>query len=243
MIAWLSFLVALLWICGAQAQTIGVILNSGGTAVIGANPAGTQISTSDSRWLAWQAIWGPNGSVAAAAKYDAAYAALIAPGFALTSAALSCVPCYFPVDQSAQSNYSAQYQSIVNDAIVQGSISGTTFTPTAVISGAIGANEFVYGSNVAPGTEITGGSGSSWTVNTSQTISSEYLFIGGLGTGWVTGSAYPVSDVGGALHSMSPVTFMQFRTALGALAACSRQAWAANGGAFPASCNLAATIP
>lgn len=238
-----AFAIALLQIAPLQAQTVGVILSNDGTAVVGANPAGTQISTSDSRWVAWQNKWGPTGSVANSGKYNTAYAALIVPGFALTSSSLSCSPCYFPVDATTQENLTARYQQIIGDAIAVGQISGTALTVSSLVSGTITNNGYVYGSGVTPGTQITSGSGSSWVVNNSQTVGSEYLFIGGLGTGWSTGSSTGLVDVSGSIHFFNPTQFLSYTSALGALAACSFQAWSANGNSFPSNCNLAATIP
>jgi hypothetical protein len=70
---------------------------------------------------------------------------------------------------SATANYaSAQFT---------GSISGTTLTVSAVASGslAIGQSLFDATGDIAPGTTITAGSGSSWTVSQSQTVASEAM--------------------------------------------------------------------
>jgi hypothetical protein len=55
------------------------------------------------------------------------------------------------------------------------SISGTTMTVTGTPTGTIAIGQFVYGAGVAPGTCITAGSGTSWTVAVSQTVTSEAL--------------------------------------------------------------------
>jgi hypothetical protein len=59
-----------------------------------------------------------------------------------------------------------------------GSISGTTLTVTSVTSGAIAVGQTVTDSSgdVLPGTVITSGSGLSWTVNNSQTVTAETMF-------------------------------------------------------------------
>ena len=54
-------------------------------------------------------------------------------------------------------------------ATFTGSISGTTLTVSSV-SGTIAIGAFVKGDGVSPGTIITAGSGSSWTVSVSQTV-------------------------------------------------------------------------
>ena len=53
------------------------------------------------------------------------------------------------------------------------SISGTTLTTSASTGVAIG--QFVYGASVQPGTRITAGTGTSWTVSVSQTAGSETM--------------------------------------------------------------------
>jgi hypothetical protein len=50
-------------------------------------------------------------------------------------------------------------------ASITGSISGTTLTVASVISGAVAIGDMVTGTGVAQGCVITGGSGTSWTVN------------------------------------------------------------------------------
>jgi hypothetical protein len=244
-----AFIILLLLSGVAQAQHVGVILNSSGTAVVGANPSGTPISTSDSRWLAWQT---QNNTINTNIKYNTVYAALIAPGFALTSSSLSCSPCYFPIDNSTLQNLSLQYQSIVNDAIIQASIAtdGTMTVSSIYSPPALAVNQYIYGTGVPTSAQIvalgsgTGGTGT-YTISPapSTSIATEYIFSGGLGTGWVTGSTYPIQDISGNLHSFNPVQFLNYRSALGVLANCSEQAWLANSQAFPSNCTLTATIP
>ena len=55
-----------------------------------------------------------------------------------------------------------------------GVIAGTALT-TSATTGTIAVGQFVYGASVAPGTLITGGSGTSWTVAVSQTVGSEAM--------------------------------------------------------------------
>jgi hypothetical protein len=58
------------------------------------------------------------------------------------------------------------------------SISGTTMTVTAVASGNLMTNQFVFGPNVVPGTYITSAPGSgpgTYTISTSQTVASEAM--------------------------------------------------------------------
>ena len=249
-----------------KAQTVGVLLNSSSTAVVGTDPVGSPgtggtvysticatIGTGcvavDPRWTAWLATV---NAAAASQQYAVAYTQLIAPGFALTSSSLSCAPCMLPIDTGTLQNLSLQYQSIVNDAIIQASM-GTdgTMTVTALYSPpSLAVNQFVYGTGIPPGAQITaegsgtGGTGT-YTVSPapSSAVSSEFMFVGGLGTGWVTGSSYPIIDLSGVPHYFTPVQFMNYRTSLGVLAACSQQAWVANGNAFPGNCALSATIP
>lgn len=77
----------------------------------------------------------------------------------------------------------AQVESIqINDtdgaaAGFTGSISGTTLSTSGVTGTiAIGQSVMDLSGNVTPGTVITAGSGSSWTVNISQTVGSETMY-------------------------------------------------------------------
>lgn len=55
-------------------------------------------------------------------------------------------------------------------AIITGSISGTTLTVASVVSGAVAISQILSGLNVLSNTTITAGSGTSWTVAPSQTV-------------------------------------------------------------------------
>jgi hypothetical protein len=59
-----------------------------------------------------------------------------------------------------------------------GSISGTALTVSGV-TGTIAIGQTLYGAGVTAGTTITGGSGTSWTVNNSQTVTSESMAAAG----------------------------------------------------------------
>ena len=61
--------------------------------------------------------------------------------------------------------------STPNSAIFQGTISGNTLTITRVISGTIAINQSLFGLGVPNETVITAGSGTSWTINNTATIS------------------------------------------------------------------------
>jgi hypothetical protein len=66
----------------------------------------------------------------------------------------------------------------LGNAVVMAHMAGNTLTIDSVISGAVGINSFVGGNGVNNGTQITAGSGTSWTVNgAGQTISSEKMII------------------------------------------------------------------
>ena len=54
-----------------------------------------------------------------------------------------------------------------------GSITGTTLTVTSVVSGTITVGNALYGTGILQGTFIVSGSGSTWTVNLSQTVVSD----------------------------------------------------------------------
>jgi hypothetical protein len=57
-----------------------------------------------------------------------------------------------------------------NSAVFEGTISGTTLTITSVLSGTITAGQALFGVGIANQTVIVSGSGSTWTLNQSNTI-------------------------------------------------------------------------
>lgn len=59
-----------------------------------------------------------------------------------------------------------------------GSISGNTLTVSSVASGSLAIGQFITDTagNIVSGTQITAGSGTSWTVSIAQTVSSETMF-------------------------------------------------------------------
>lgn len=83
-------------------------------------------------------------------------------------------------------------------AVFRGSISGTTLTIASVSSGTIAIGQQVLGVGVANETVITGGSGTSWTVNISQTVAAESMSsvtVGAVFTGAIAGTTLTVSSV------------------------------------------------
>ena len=58
-----------------------------------------------------------------------------------------------------------------NSAVFEGTISGTTLTVTRVLSGTIAASQAIFGVGISNETVIVSGSGTSWTLNQSHTIS------------------------------------------------------------------------
>ena len=58
-----------------------------------------------------------------------------------------------------------------NSAVFEGTISGTTLTVTRVLSGTIATNQALFGVGISNETVIVSGSGSTWTLNQSHTIS------------------------------------------------------------------------
>jgi len=72
-----------------------------------------------------------------------------------------------------------------------GGISGTTLTVSAIASGVIFPGQRISGTGVTSGTEIISGSGTTWTVNISQTVSGGTTFTGAAG---VTAPTMPSGD-------------------------------------------------
>jgi len=83
-------------------------------------------------------------------------------------------------------------------AVFRGSISGTTLTISSLSSGTIAAGQQLFGVGVANETVITGGSGTSWTINISQTVADEGMSsaaVGAVLTGDIAGTTLTVSAV------------------------------------------------
>ncbi len=109
------------------------------------------------------------GGLLALLGAGAAYGAGQFPGYPLAVAPLSGFE-YVPADTG----------DVATMASFTGSISGTTLTATS-ITGSIYAGQNIRGANVAPGTAIVSGSGGTWTVSVSQTVSSTAMTSGGGG--------------------------------------------------------------
>jgi uncharacterized phage protein gp47/JayE len=62
------------------------------------------------------------------------------------------------------------------DAQFTATISGTDLTVSSVASGALAIGQTVLGPNILPGTTITGGTGTAWTVSTSQNVASQTMY-------------------------------------------------------------------
>ncbi len=74
-----------------------------------------------------------------------------------------------------------KYQVAVGPTCVfTGSISGTTLTVSSVTSGGINIDDPLTGPNITANTTITAGSGTSWTVSISQTVTSQTMNTGGV---------------------------------------------------------------
>jgi len=84
-------------------------------------------------------------------------------------------------------------------AVFQGTISGTTLTVTRVISGTISANQSLFGVGVTNETIIISGSGTTWTLNQSMTVSTAIQMnsaaVAGVITASISGSTLTVTAV------------------------------------------------
>jgi hypothetical protein len=247
MIMRLILLAALLFSTAAEAQTVNVILSGDTTKVLGAvpsgptyNPSATTINTSDARWTAYLANLAAQQALAA---YQGAYQTQLALGIVLTSTGTPALNDSYPLDDLTQGNLQGIYSGIVGATFITGSISGPTLTVGSTQSGAVAANQFLSGTGVTAGTQIASGSGSTWTVNNSQAVSSEAMIVGGLGTGFPGGqSTVPLANLAhNTTHNFGPVDFMNYRNAVvNYLLQCSYQVYVTNGNTFPSN---AVTIP
>jgi hypothetical protein len=87
--------------------------------------------------------------------------------------------------------------SVTSGAIINGTISTTTLTVNSLTSGTVAIGQMVTGAGIAQGTIIAAGSGSSWTVNISQSVGPEAMTCAIGGVQLVPNSIY-VSAYGGS---------------------------------------------
>jgi hypothetical protein len=84
-------------------------------------------------------------------------------------------------------------------AVFQGTISGTTLTVTRVISGTIAANQSLFGIGITPETVIVSGSGTTWTLNQSNSIATAIQMnsaaVAGVITSSIAGTTLTVTAV------------------------------------------------
>jgi len=84
-------------------------------------------------------------------------------------------------------------------AVFQGTISGTTLTVTRVISGTIASGQSLFGVGITSETVIVSGSGTTWTINISQTVSTAIQMnsasVAGVITASTSGTTLTVTGV------------------------------------------------
>ena len=86
----------------------------------------------------------------------------------------------------------------LDGASFTGTISGTTLTISGVSGGTVSVGQEVLGSGVTAGTYITGGSGTSWTVNNSQSVGPEAMTSGATFWNELVGDEIDVSSHAGS---------------------------------------------
>jgi len=96
-------------------------------------------------------------------------------------------------------------------AVFKGTISGTTLTITLVLSGTIAVNQSLFGIGISNQTVITAGSGTSWTINQSHTITPAIQMnsatVGAVLTGSMSTTTLTVSAVAsGTLYAGQTIT-------------------------------------
>lgn len=109
------------------------------------------------------------------------------------------------LDAYVQDNSNVYPVAYTPEAVIQGSISGTTLTVDAVVSGVIKVGQSVTGSSgtnvpVQAGTVIVSGSGTSWVVNHSQTVSDTKLQLGGV---VIPPNSLYVAAIGGDINAVA----------------------------------------
>lgn len=110
-----------------------------------------------------------------------------AAGAVLSQGASATTPAAFMAALTAQSkNWVSFSHDFDPDAcFFVGTISGTTLTVDQVFTGALAIGDTISGGTVAANTVITAGSGTSWTVSVSQTVSTPTNM-----TSWLTGGGH-----------------------------------------------------
>ena len=111
-----------------------------------------------------------------------AYATITVSGGSVTNVAMA----------SKGSGFAVGDQVTSPSAYFSGSISGTTLTVSSFFTGVITPGQYINGTGITAGTIITGygtgiGETGTYTVNTSQTVSSTAItsnYLGGAGSGW-----------------------------------------------------------
>ncbi len=96
-------------------------------------------------------------------------------------------------------------------AVFQGTISGTTLTVTLLQSGTISAGQSLFGIGILNQTVITGGSGTTWTINQSHSVASAIQMnsatVGAVITADMSGTTLTVSAVSsGTLYAGQTIT-------------------------------------
>jgi hypothetical protein len=103
----------------------------------------------------------------------------------------------------------------VTATVTNSSISSTTLTIGGAITGTILIGMTVTGPNITPGTYITAGSGTSWTVNNSQNISATTLTLSGASFGnLVSGFTYYIKTIDSTTNTFTVSTVSNGATAV-----------------------------
>lgn len=135
------------------------------------------VVTYDSQFEAFVVTSGITGVASSAAFATGTLAGPLAltaaTGAVLSQGAAATTPSVFMAALVAQNQNWVSFTTIFDpdSAYFTGTISGTTLTVDDVVSGALAIGDVVKGPGVTSGTVITGGSGTSWTVSPSQTVS------------------------------------------------------------------------
>jgi hypothetical protein len=94
----------------------------------------------------------------------------------------------------------SSFTSKTGPAEFTATIAGTTLTVSAVSNGTIAIGQTIYGTGVTPGTYITAGSGLSWTISSSQTVSVATTMTSGVVVKLAIPSTSPAPTVGAYFH-------------------------------------------
>lgn len=200
---------------GAVSVAGTLAVANGGTGLASAGALGNVLTSDGTNWTSSASSGGgsPVGSIAIQPKISSRVIAASGSG---STATVYFVPsCAIPVGSLitvsgvTPSGYNAANVAVTASSTLSfsatGSISGTTLTVSSV-TGTVSIGQEIFGPSVNGNTYITSGSGTTWTLNRSQTVSSTTI-TGNCGTASYANTTTAAVTVTGTI-SVTPAGFL-----------------------------------